>query len=206
MLLATGLRDTLPPHPGLDGLFGSVVAHCPYCHGHEFSGQHVAVLGSGPHVARVAMLVEPDRLADHGARRRRRAGRGVPRRPGPRRRHRPPRAASSGSAAARSGARVDLEGGPAEEVGGLFVAPTFAQAAPFAEQLGLDLLPSGCVEVGIMGQTSRPGVYAAGDMAHQASYPGPLASVLTAAASGLLAGTGVDHDLMSLDSGLPSPF
>ncbi len=35
------------------------------------------------------------------------------------------------------GARVELDGGPAEEVGGLFVAPTFAQAAPFAEQLGL---------------------------------------------------------------------
>ncbi len=103
------------------------------------------------------------------------------------------------------GARVELDGGPAEEVGGLFVAPTFAQAAPFAERLGLHLLPSGCVEVGIMGQTSRPGVFAAGDMAHQASYPGPLASVLTAAASGLVAGTGVDHDLMSLDSGLPSP-
>ena len=205
VLLATGLRDTLPPHPGLTELFGSVVAHCPYCHGHEFSGQHVAVLGSGPHVARVALLVgriasRITVLADGGELDE--ASRGVLDRAGVTVRPEP----VLGVCRSAVGARVELDGGPAEEVGGLFVAPTFAQAAPFAEQLGLRVLASGCVEVGIMGQTSRPGVYAAGDMAHQASYPGPLASVLTAAASGLLAGTGVDHDLMSLDSGLPSPF
>ena len=151
VLLATGLRDTLPPHPGLAELFGSVVAHCPYCHGHEFSGQHVAVLGSGPHVARVAMLVgriasRITVLADGGeldpASREvlERAGVGV----------RPEKVL--GVCRSAVGARVELDGGPAEEVGGLFVAPTFAQAAPFAEQLGLDLLPSGCVEVGFMGQ------------------------------------------------------
>jgi thioredoxin reductase len=204
LLLATGVRDVLPDVPGLAELFGSVAAHCPYCHGHEFSGQHVGVLGSGPHVARVAMLVSriasrTTVLADGGeldeATRDVLARAGVTVRP----------ERVLGVCPSAVGARVDLESGPVEEVGGLFVAPAFAQAAPFAEQLGLDLLPSGCVEVGTMGQTSRPGVYAAGDMAHQAVYPMPLASVLTAAASGLLAGTGVDSELMALDSGLVPP-
>ena len=38
-----------------------------------------------------------------------------------------------------------------------------------------------------MGRTSLPGVHAAGDMAHLASLPMPMASVLTAAASGQVA-------------------
>jgi thioredoxin reductase len=86
-----------------------------------------------------------------------------------------------------AGARVSFESGPDEEVGGIFVTTELAQTAPFAEQLGLDLLPSGCVEVDAMGRTSLPGVHAAGDMAHLASLPMPMASVLTAAASGQVA-------------------
>jgi thioredoxin reductase len=201
LLLATGLRDTLPPHPGVAELFGSVVAHCPYCHGHEFAGMHVGVLGSGPHAARVAMLVgriasrvtvfaDGGQLDDAGLAMLERAG--VPVRP----------EEVLGVCRSAVGARVDLEGAAPEEVGGLFVAPTFAQAAPFAEQLGLTTLPSGCVQVDQMGRTSLAGVYAAGDMAHQAGWPGPMATVLVAAASGLLAGTAVDQDLMVLDSGM----
>ena len=78
--------------------------------------------------------------------------------------------------------------GTSEEYGGLFVATTLRQSAPFAEQLGLALLPSGCVQVDAMGRTSVPGVHAAGDMAHVPELAMPMASVLTAAASGLVAG------------------
>ena len=60
----------------------------------------------------------------------------------------------------------------------------FAQRAPFAEQLGLTLNPSGCVEVDAFGRTSLPGVHAAGDMAHLAALPMPVQSVVAAAASG----------------------
>ena len=38
-----------------------------------------------------------------------------------------------------------------------------------------------------MGRTSVPGVHAAGDMAHVAALPMPMASVMTAAASGQVA-------------------
>jgi len=47
--------------------------------------------------------------------------------------------------------------------------------------------PSGCVEIDAMGRTSLPGVHAAGDMAHVAALPMPMASVMTAAASGQVA-------------------
>jgi thioredoxin reductase len=82
------------------------------------------------------------------------------------------------------GATVSFESGPDEEVAGLFVRTTFAQRAPFAEQLGLTLNPSGCVEVDAFGRTSLPGVHAAGDMAHVAALPMPMQSVISAAAAG----------------------
>jgi thioredoxin reductase len=198
VVLATGMRDTLPAIPGLEPLFGTLAAVCPYCHGHELSGKHVAVLGSGPHVARVVFLLE--RIAsrrtvltdgadlDPGLRAQL-DGAGVAVRPEPVKE-------LSRSAA---GATVSFAEGADEEVGGVFVAAEFAQRAPFAEQLGLRMLESGAVEVDAMGRTSMPGVFAAGDMAHTAALPMPLASVLTAAASGLVAAAAADGDLLAQD-------
>jgi thioredoxin reductase len=201
LVLATGLRDTLPPHPGLAELFGSVAAHCPYCHGHEFSGTPVAILGSGPHVARVALLMTSIAsrvlvLADGGeldeVTGRLLSGAGVTVRPEP----------VAGLCRSATGATVSFVDGPVEEVGGIFVTTSLTPSAPFAEQLDLTLQASGCVAIDAMGRTSRPGVYAAGDMAHADAYPMPLASVLTAAAAGLVAATAVDLDLLALDHGL----
>lgn len=203
VLLATGLRDTLPDVPGLTDLFGTVAAHCPYCHGHEFAGTPVAVLGSGPHVAKVAFLVEriasrvvvladggePDagvrRVLEHA---------GVAVRPEP----------VTGVQRDGDGVRVRFASGPDEQVGGLFVAPTTAQAAPFAEQLGLATLGSGCVEIDTTGRTSEAGVFAAGDMAHTAALDVPQSAVLAAAAAGLTAGTGIDAYLLAEDHHLPT--
>lgn len=204
VVLATGLRDTLPSIPGLEPLFGTVAAVCPYCHGHELSGKPVAVLGNGPHVARVAFLLERIAsrltiLADGGALdadvRAQLDAAGVAVRPEP----------VKELVATADGARVVLADGPAEEVGGIFVAAEFGQRAPFAEQLGLTLLPSGAVEIDAMGRTSRPGVFAAGDMAHTAAMPGPMASVLMAAASGQLAAVSLDADLLGRDHPAPTP-
>lgn len=198
VVLATGMRDTLPAVQGLEPLFGTVAAVCPYCHGHELSGKPVAVLGSGPHVARVVFLLEriASRLTvltdgadlDPGIRAQL-DGAGVAVRPEPVKE-------LSRSAA---GATVSFAEGPSDEVGGIFVAAEFAQRAPFAEQLGLDLLPSGAVEIDAMGRTSMPGVFAAGDMAHVATLPMPMASVLTAASSGLVAAASLDGELLARD-------
>ena len=205
VVLATGLRDTLPSTPGVAGLFGTVAAHCPYCHGHEFAGTHVAILGSAPHVSRIGLLVIriADRvtvLTDGGTleadTRHLLARAGIAVRPEP----------VTGACRSASGARVSFTEGPDEEVGGLFVTTSFGQAAPFAEQLGLRMLLSGCVEVDVVGRTSLPGVYAAGDLAHSAALPGPMASVLNAAAAGLMAATAVDMDRLTLDWDVPAPL
>jgi len=203
VVLATGLRDTLPDIPGLADLWGDVVAHCPYCHGHELSGRHVGVLGNGPHAARVALLLERiaarvtvfadgadldeatgEQLAQAGAA------------------VRPERV--SGVCRSSRGAIVEFATGADEEVAGLFVSTALAQAAPFAEQLSLEMLPSGCIRIDELGRTSRQGIYAAGDLAHLGALPMPLASVLTAASAGLLAATAASQDLLAADHGQPA--
>ncbi|SKC78311.1 NAD(P)/FAD-dependent oxidoreductase [Krasilnikoviella flava] len=202
LLLATGVRDELPSVPGLAELFGTVAAHCPYCHGHEFSGTTVGVLGSAPHVARVALLMERiatrlvvltdggeldpevrDVLADHD----------VDVRP-----EKVLRLEAATSPGGRAGARAVLVDGDTLDLGGIMVAPTLHQAAPFAAQLGLDLRESGCVGVDPMGRTSLAGVFAAGDLAHTADFPMPLSSVTAAMAAGQMAAAAIDGDLLGL--------
>jgi thioredoxin reductase len=180
VVLATGVVDALPDKPGLEELFGSVVAHCPFCHGHEFAGRHVGILGTagaghlpglvGPIASRVTVFTDGEELTAELP-----AGVAV----------RTDRV--TGVCPSPLGATISFVDGPSEEVAGLFVGTTLTQRAPFAEQLGLVLNPSGCVEVDAMGRTSVPGVHAAGDMAHVAALPMPMASVMTAAASGQVA-------------------
>ena len=92
---------------------------------------------------------------------------------------------------------MSLSDGTSVDVAGIFVAPTLSQSSPLPEQLGLELLPSGCVRVDELGVTEpTSGIYAAGDMAHLAALPMPLASVLNAASAGLVAGSSVHRDLL----------
>jgi thioredoxin reductase len=168
VILATGLRDTLPDIPGLDELWGREVAHCPYCHGHEFAGRDVAILAEGPthQSALLARIVASSTVVSDAVAVRRSAG----------------------------GITIETAHGEQREFAGAFIGPVTSAAAPFAEQLGATVLPSGSVAVDGMGRTDVPGLYAAGDGAHEAAMPGPRAAVLLAAASGLLAAIAIDAD------------
>lgn len=46
VVLATGVRDTLPDVPGLAERWGRDVLHCPYCHGWEVQDRRVGVLAT----------------------------------------------------------------------------------------------------------------------------------------------------------------
>lgn len=177
LLLATGVRDTLPDIPGLSEVFGSTAAHCPFCHGHEYAGGRVVIQGSdhaGPMVLMMAPIASETVVVDDIA---------------------SVRAGGDGVLVTRAdGTEIDARG--------LMVRTEYAQAAPFAEQLVLDLLPTGCIQVDGFGRTSRPGVYAAGDLATTAELAMPMASVLNAAAAGLLAAAScVRDDVMAAAAG-----
>jgi thioredoxin reductase len=60
LLLATGLREELPPVPGVAELWGTDVVACPHCHGWEVRGEHLALIGLPAAAARTvqrAMLI-----------------------------------------------------------------------------------------------------------------------------------------------------
>ena len=56
IVLAHGLRYDPPALPGVEGLWGRSVFHCPFCDGWEVRDLALAVHGSGPEAARSALV------------------------------------------------------------------------------------------------------------------------------------------------------
>ncbi|MGF1626985.1 MAG: NAD(P)/FAD-dependent oxidoreductase [Alphaproteobacteria bacterium] len=193
LVLATGLRDELPPIAGMEERWGRTVLHCPYCHGYEVGDRPLGVIANHPMSAHQAMLIpdwgpttyftqgayEPD--AEQAAKL---VARGV-------RIERSPVVELLGTAPALEAVR--LADGRTVEVAAVFTAPRIHMASPLAERLGCGL------EAGPMGayltvddwkQTTVAGVYAAGDAAS------PVHNATLAAAAGVLAGVGAHQSLM----------
>ncbi|MBL3699098.1 bifunctional NAD(P)/FAD-dependent oxidoreductase/class I SAM-dependent methyltransferase [Leucobacter luti] len=57
VVVASGVRDTLPDVPGLADYWGSTVLHCPYCHGWEVRGGRLGVLATAPLSLHQATLI-----------------------------------------------------------------------------------------------------------------------------------------------------
>lgn len=169
VVLATGMVDLLPDVPGLGEAWGAEVANCPFCHGHEFAERPVGVFGDGPHVDELRSMLEP--IASEVITFRHDDLVEVER-------------ADGGLVAHR---------GPGDHVwlARLFLHPGTKQAAPFAEQLGLELLPSGCVRIDALGRTNRPrGLRGRGPGARRGAA---RADAVAAGGRGCGAGRGVER-------------
>ena len=190
VVLATGVRDELPPVPGLQDVWGDLAAQCPFCHGFEFAGQRIGILGAAaaPHLSALLRPVAGELVVlDEGQALPEGATLDVP------------RVAARVTAVERhgDGLRLALDDGSSEDVAVLFVVPTLHQSAPFADQLGLDRNPSGAVRIDEFGRSSLPGVFAGGDLAHLPAYPMPMASVVQASAAGQVAGNSAIAHLLT---------
>ncbi len=195
VILATGIADDMPPVAGLGDLWGTRAFSCPFCDGHEHAGRAIGILGPVERAAHLIDLLGPiveeisafpigepyspdDRivLEARGAR----------------------VSADPVTAVSAEGDGVRISAGEEESsVAGVFVAAVSSrQRAAFIEGLDLRFLPSGSIEVDDFGLTSVDGVYAAGDIAHRASLPGPMPAVTLAAAAGQLAAIGVIRSLV----------
>ncbi|TDN82957.1 NAD(P)/FAD-dependent oxidoreductase [Stakelama pacifica] len=194
MVLATGVRDELPPIPGLAERWGETVLHCPYCHGYEVRDHKLGVIANHRASAHQAALIpdwgsatyftqgayEPD--AEEAALLTRR-GVAI---------ERTPVVEVLGSAPQVSAVR--LADGRSIELAAIFTAPVTRQASDLADQLGCAMEdgPSGAfIRVDPWGKTSVIGVFAAGDAA-AAMHNGTLAS-----ASGVLAGVAAHQSLVT---------
>lgn len=190
VLLATGMIDELPPLPGFAALWGTSIFQCPYCHGYEVADRRFAVLATAPEMVGFALMLRawtadvvvltaaagelPDPLLDDLARAR------VAIEPRP-------LVAVHG----RDGQLTELElaggGRLARDV--LFARPPQRQP-PVVAALGLAVDALGYVAIDMMGATSRPGVFAAGDLTT------PRQAAAGAAAAGTFAAAGIVHGLI----------
>ncbi|WP_334166546.1 NAD(P)/FAD-dependent oxidoreductase [Achromobacter mucicolens] len=193
LILATGMRDELPPLPGLQARWGQTVLHCPYCHGFEVADEPLGVLAAHPMSVHQAML-----LPDWGPTTYFTQGQFEPspedaRHLGARGVHveRTPVVALLGDAPALTG--VVLADGREVPLRALFVASRVHMASPLAGQLGceFDEGPLGpVIRVDDMKQTTVPGVFAAGDASTS------MSNATLASASGVMAGVCAHRSLV----------
>lgn len=198
VILATGVIDDLPDVDGLAPLWGRRVFTCPFCDGHEHADRPIAILGGAARAEHlISMLgrivseitVVPVGEAFTPEERTSLAARGALVSDAP---------ASSVSPGA-SGVVVHTADAEYAVAGIFLAAGTMRQRAPFIAQLGLQMLDSGAIEIDDFGRTSAAGVFAAGDLAHRAAMPGPMAAVMMAATAGQFAAVGVIQSLLAAE-------
>jgi thioredoxin reductase len=188
VLLATGVRDVLPPIAGIEQFWGISVLHCPYCHGWEVRDQPIAVLSSCETAVYLAYLLRnwsrDLALCTNGfgqlseAERDRIASLNIPI-------YERPIAQLEGEQAQLEGIR--FADGTLLKRRSLFVRPTQEQRSYLAHDLGCELGEGGIIKVDEQGQTSVMGIYAAGDMMRQ------MQQIIFAAADGARAAMAINH-------------
>lgn len=185
VLFATGVKDELPPIPGIAELWGSRVLHCTYCHGYEVRDKTLgAVTTSDKAVALAGMLRAltprlhlflegnlPDaalsaQLQAMGAVLELRAIDAV--------------------AAHNEGVNVRLSDGRDIYLDALFIHPGTSQVSALPQALGCQLQNGDFIATNGYGATHAPGVFAAGDAI------GGVPQLMVAASSGLLAAMSIN--------------
>ncbi len=189
LIIATGVRDELPPVPGLAERWGRSVFHCPYCHGYEMDAGRIGIIAASPLAQHHALM-----LPDWGSPTLFLNGAYTPN-------------ADELAAITRRGtqvetiliARIDgvanvvLQDGRTLTMNGLFTQPRTLMSSPIAEQLGCALEdgPMGLfIKVDEGKATSVANVFACGDAARAAG------NVTMAVSDGAMAGMGAHRGSM----------
>jgi thioredoxin reductase (NADPH) len=194
IVLATGLRDVLPAIPGLEEIWGTDAAECPYCHGWEVRDRAIGVVGGGtdklPRVAplltvwsRDVMLISSEAATFDGPTRARLEAAGV--------RVVPQDVARFATRRGKLRAVVLADGSEiAREA--IFVAMPTVAASELAGTL-CDVDANGFAIVDPEGRTSRTGVWAVGNAADR------IAKLVHSAAAGSRAAASINTHLFERD-------
>ncbi len=193
LILSYGIVDEFPAIPGFAESWGRTVIHCPFCHGYEVAGRKWGLLYAGPfslHMPAlyanwtddITLILDGQEISAED--RHNLEQRGV--------RIEDERLASiqHDGGIVQS---VTLESKKVLRLAALFAHPRNRPSADLHVQLGLDLkeTPTGTmIAVGEMQASSRPGIFAAGDLATG------MHSVTFATYAGSMAAMGVLQSLM----------
>lgn len=191
VILATGLKETLPDVPNIHGYYGKSLFSCPYCDGWELRDKPLIVLSENKHAVHMAKTLsqwskdlivctnghsvieeaEAQLLKKHGIRIIEERIKQLHGNDG-----------QLEQVTFADGTKIERSGG--------IVTTELEQSHSFITSLGCDSTQNGGILVDDFGRTTVEGVYAAGE----ASNNGP-SQLIIAAAHGSRAAAGVNSDL-----------
>lgn len=197
LILAAGLKESLPAIPGIRDFYGRSLFSCPYCDGWELRDQPLVVISEGSNIFNLAKTVfnwsrnvvvctngmnslSSQQIGQLGQR-----GIQVTQQ----------KIKALHGENGRLHRIVFANNTEIERTGG-FVTPSWGQAAHFGEALGCAMTQAGGFVTDDYGRTSIRGIYAAGD----SSIIVP-AQLVVAAGEGSKAAIGVNTDLSHQDFG-----
>ncbi len=191
LLFATGVKDLMPAIPGFAECWGITVIHCPYCHGYEVKQERTGIMSNGDIGFEFSKLInnltkeltlftngkstlsleQQEKLQKHNI------------------------AVVETEIAGfehRNGQleQVLLKDGSAMPLKAMYAKPSFEQHCDIPVQLGCALTEQGYIAVDMLGRTSVPGVYGAGDNTAM------MRAVSLAVAGGGMAGAGINKELV----------
>ncbi|MGL5891785.1 MAG: NAD(P)/FAD-dependent oxidoreductase, partial [Bacteroidia bacterium] len=195
LLFATGMRDELPKIKGLAECWGISALHCPYCHGYEVKEQPTAILAKGETAFEVSKLIGnwtnlltiltngKHELTDEQL-----------------------QILSSKNIEVREELiesflhengkinAVQFIGGEQLKLKAVYIRPQMEQHCKLPEKLGCALSESGHIVINEKGETTVPGIFAAGDNSDF------FRAVSIALASGTKAGAFINFSLIYTNS------
>lgn len=190
LVLATGIKDTIPDIKGFQECWGISVIHCPYCHGYEFREQKTAIMTSEARAMHLVSLVlnltkdltvltsgTPDFSGDDLEKLRRHNVQIIP--------------GEIAEILHHNGqiSHVVFKDGTRAGFDAVYAGLPFRHHTDIHASLGCALNEQGYIKIDNLNQTTIPGVFACGDSTF------PLRSVANAVAMGNFTGAVVNREL-----------
>lgn len=189
LIVASGLKDLMPPIKGFAECWGKSVIHCPYCHGYEVKDEKTAMLANGDQAMHYAQLLRnwtkdltlltngPATLTEAQKTRLKLNGIAL--------------IETEVEALVHTSGQVKhvvFKDNSTLAVKAIYNRPDFEQHCKIPEQLGCELTEHGLLQVDLMQRTTVPGVYACGDSSS-------MRAVAMAVGTGMTTGAMVNNDL-----------
>jgi len=194
LLFATGVMDHLPEIPGIEGLYGRFVHHCPYCDGWEHRNKHLVALADGASAVKLALSLRPwsnqvtscsNGVALSDSDRQLLSANGIANRE---------ERVESMDEGKESHVEINLCCGTPVECDAVFFGADQGQRSRLPQMLGCEINDDGLVQRDVKQKTCIEGVFAAGDAA------GDVQLAVAAAAEGATAAIAINQMLQEQDT------
>lgn len=191
LLFTTGVKDLMPAIPGFAECWGITVIHCPYCHGYEVKQEKTGIMSNGDigfdFCKLINNLTTDLTLFTNG-----KSTLSLEQQEKLQKRNIAVVESEIAGFEHSNGQlkQVLLKDGSTMPLKAMYAKIPFEQHCDIPVQLGCALTEQGYIAVDMLGRTSVPGVYAAGDNTAM------MRAVSLAVAGGGMAGAGINKELV----------